>query len=81
MPCFRCDTLQHDYHTENICNITIIYLFFILKYKCKHLKIYKLIKIGNKTVFKNNNLTMYDYSRKKSIYPFDLHNFWGNWRI
>ena len=35
---------------------------FHVKKNCKHLELYKLIKIGNKTVFKNNNRTLYDYS-------------------
>ena len=46
-------------------------MFFTLKNKCKHLELQpidsKLIKIGNKTVFKNNNQTLYEYSWIKRI--------------
>ena len=31
------------------------------------LKLYKLLNIGNKTVFKNNNPTSCDYSWMKSV--------------
>ena len=37
---------------------------------------YKLtgeLKIGNKTVLKNNNPTLYDYSRKNAIYSLDYY--------
>ena len=35
----------------------------MFKNKCKHLYLYQIIKNGNKTVGKNNNPTLYDYSR------------------
>ena len=63
---------SHDYHTTNIQNITLLSLFFTLKINASIYNYINHRKSEKKTVFKNNNPTLYGYSSINQFNPFGL---------